>query len=248
MKRIIYILIAILIESSVDCFGQGQVTRLSKQQSQSGTQPSHARKQKKSTPKVKVSEPDGYINGHGFVDLGLSVKWATCNVGASTPERYGEYFAWGDTFSKKKYTKNNSLTCSKSMSILQSEGIINSYGILNKKYDVASANWGESWRMPTESEFYELVEKCKWEWILMDGKRGCQVTGPNGKIIFLPAAGRCFDSLYHEVGKYMNFWSASVCNGSDGAYSLYFHYLGNGKCHINFQAREDGLSVRAVTE
>ena len=118
-------------------------------------------------------------DGHEYVDLGLSVKWATCNVGASKPEEYGDYFAWGETSTKEEYTEENSLTYGKKMSDIAG----------NAQYDAARANWGGSWRMPTEYEWQELIDKCKWEWGKVTGVKVNKVTGPNGNSIFLPAAG-----------------------------------------------------------
>lgn len=89
----------------------------------------------------------GTLNGHDWIDLGLSsgLKWATCNVGASSPEEYGDYFAWGET--KSGYYESNSTTYGLSTSELQSRGIIGSDGNLSAAYDAATANWGGSWRM-----------------------------------------------------------------------------------------------------
>ncbi len=93
----------------------------------------------------------GEINGHEWVDLGLSVKWATCNVGASSPSDFGGYYAWGELTEKSSYTEENSKTYGDS-SISDIGG--------NPQYDVATATWGSSWRLPTEHELQELIEKC----------------------------------------------------------------------------------------
>ncbi|MBO7283756.1 MAG: PEGA domain-containing protein, partial [Bacteroidales bacterium] len=112
------------------------------------------------------------INGHEYVDLGLpsGLKWATCNVGASSPEEYGDYYAWGEIETKSEYTKDNSKTRGKSMSDISG----------NTMYDVACAKWGGSWRLPTKKELEELESKCKWEWTTINGKKGYKVTGPHG--------------------------------------------------------------------
>ncbi len=85
---------------------------------------------------------DGKPEGHEYVDLGLSVKWATCNVGATKPEEYGNYYAWGETATKSEYTEDNSLTYGKQMRDISG----------NAQYDAATANWGGTWRMPTNDE------------------------------------------------------------------------------------------------
>ena len=121
----------------------------------------------------------GTINGHDFVDLGLSVKWATKNVGAKELSDYGDYFAWGEINPKHEYTVENSLTHDKEMG--------NICG--NLHYDAARYHWGDSWRLPNEDEVKELWEKCIWEWTAVNGHSGAKVTGPNGNSIFLPAAG-----------------------------------------------------------
>ena len=96
-----------------------------------------------------TTEPESELNkenGHEWVDLGLSVKWATCNVGASRPEQYGNYYAWGETTTKSEYTRDNSKTMYKNLGDISG----------NAQYDAARANWGGSWRMPRKAEFDEL--------------------------------------------------------------------------------------------
>lgn len=91
--------VIVFVECGLNSYGQGKVSRPTQQQSQSS-------KPKKSNPKVTVSKPDGYINGYGYVDLGLprGTKWATCNIGAKSPEEAGDYFAWGETTTKPVYS------------------------------------------------------------------------------------------------------------------------------------------------
>ena len=90
----------------------------------------------------KPDGSDGKHEGHEYVDLGLSVKWATCNVGANAPEEYGDYYAWGETATKSEYTEDNSLTDGLSISELQSQGIIDGNSNLMPQHDAARANWG----------------------------------------------------------------------------------------------------------
>ena len=120
----------------------------------------------------------GRINGHEYVDLGLSVRWATCNVGANNPEDYGDYYAWGETKTKKEYTEENCETYK------------NIGDIKGTSRDVAHVRWGSPWRMPTEEESQELIDNCDWEWTTLNGVEGSKVTSrKNGNSIFLPAAG-----------------------------------------------------------
>ena len=186
---------------------------------------------------VKVSEPDGFVNDHGYVDLGLSVKWATCNVGASSPSDYGDYYAWGDTFTKSSYTGDNSKTYVKSMGNIGG----------NSSYDVARYRWGGSWRLPTKAECQELVDKCTWTWTTQGGHNGYKVTSKtNGKSIFLPAAGWRNGTSSNYVGERGYFWSSTPDESyTSNAYNLYFSSSGHG---TDWDSRSVGGSVRPVVE
>lgn len=152
-------------------------------------------------------------NGYEYVDLGLSVKWASCNVGAASPEASGNYFSWGETEVKDENTGDNykygSVGC------LEGEGSSFTKYCFNKKHgkvdnkrtldlsdDAARAAWGGDWRMPSLDEANELLEKCTWTWTQLNGVSGCQVTGPNGNSIFLPACGFRHESDIATEGKY----------------------------------------------
>ena len=185
-------------------------------------------------------------NGHEYVDLGLSVKWAICNVGANKPEDYGNYYAWGETSTRSDYTGSNCQTFGLSISQLQSQGYIDSEGNLTSQYDAARANWGGSWRMPTDAEMQELMDKCTWTWTTQNGVNGCKVTGPNGNSIFLPAAGFRLGSSLRDAGSYGGYWGSTPDEGgSSSAYSLYFGSDDHFMIHFN---RYNGLSVRPVLE
>ena len=166
---------------------------------------------------------NGHHNGHEWVDLGLSVKWATCNVGASSPEDYGDYFAWGETETKETYESYNSLIHGFSISDLESQGYIDSEGNLTPLHDAATANWGGNWRMPTKEEIEELEKECLWKWTTLNGIKGYKITGLNNNCIFLPAKG---DPSYY----YGNFWSSTRYNVSnfDTAYVLSYIF---GDCY-----------------
>lgn len=174
MRKINLILSTLLICCCADCFAQGRVTREKKEKKEKTEHRQDPPKRKNTeTPPSQPPTPSkpmsGQINGFEWVDLGLQsgLKWATCNVGASSPAGYGDYFAWGETSIKSSYDESNSLTRGKTGAELESEGIIDSRGDtrgrLNRNYDAACANWGGSWRMPAKEEFDELLRECEWE-------------------------------------------------------------------------------------
>ncbi|MBR3947758.1 MAG: hypothetical protein IKJ56_11790, partial [Bacteroidales bacterium] len=183
---------------------------------------------------TSYSNPTGYTDGYGYVDLGLpsGTKWATCNVGASTPIRYGNYYAWGETATNELYG-SGSYTYSDSPAVLPASA------------DVATASWGEGWRMPTKEEFQELNICCTVTWTTMNGVNGRLFTGPNGNSIFLPAAGcRLVSSLYN-AGSSGDYWSSSLYMGdTTRAWGLYF---GRGNSDMNYYSdRYYGLTVRPI--
>ena len=177
------------------------------------------------------------INGHEYVDLGLSVKWATSNVGADNPWDYGDYFAWGETEQKKEYTAETSLTYDVEMPDISG----------NPEYDVARLKWGGTWRMPDGAEMNELMDECTWEWTAEHGINGTKVTGPNGNSIFLPAAGfRNFTSFYF-LGERGSYWSSAPAeDGPEYARSLDFD--DNAVLYWFTSERFYGSTVRPVTD
>ncbi len=201
---------------------------------------------------IKVNyDLDGEIAGHGYVDLGLpsGKKWATCNVGASSLEDYGDYFAWGETSPKAEYDWDTYLHwndingngwCG------NGEATINSDISGNAQYDAATANWGGGWRMPTIDEIRELVDNCTWERTQVNGVNGSKFVGPNGSCIFLPAAGNRNGSSLWGDGDYGYYWSSTPDDYYDrDAYYLGYNssiegvYCGNRVC---------GRTVRPITE
>ncbi len=190
---------------------------------------------------VSISDPDGEIAGYGYVDLGLpsGKKWAIYNVGASSPEDYGDYFAWGETSPKAEYDWDNSVTYGYVMNDISG----------NAQYDAASANWGGSWRMPTKEEMEELEVYCEWEWTQVNGVNGMRVVGPNGSCIFLPAAGYRFGSVLNFDGSDGVYWSSlpSSC-GYDYYYNAYNLNFSAGSVHVYYASRNGGLTVRPISE
>lgn len=191
----------------------------------------------------------GKENGYTWVNLGLSVKWATMNVGATTPEGYGEYFAWGETAEKKDYSWSTYKHGTHEMLTKYCEGsfwgTVDNKSVLEPEDDAAHVNWGGTWRMPTDAEWTELREQCTWEWTTQNGINGYLVTSKkNSNSIFLPAAGYRNDTYLNYVGSNGYYWSSSLCEyGSPFAFSVYFdsHYVGRSNCD-----RYYGHSVRPV--
>ena len=172
-------------------------------------------------------------NGHQYVDLGLSVKWATCNVGTTKPEGYGDYFAWGETRSKSYYNGS-------------SYSYYDNPTTLPLSADAARANWGGKWRMPTIDEFEELRNNCTWKWTTQNGVNGYKVTSnSNGNYIFLPAAGyRDLGSLY-GAGDYGYYWSSSAYGSNYSTTALYLYFYSTWKDRKN-DYKAAGRSVRPV--
>ncbi len=193
-------------------------------------------------------------NGHEYVDLGLSVKWATCNVGANVPEEYGNYYSWGETKTKKKYTEENSITYMSWGSKLKKFFGINLHKEEIKtdisgdsRYDAARRNWGGSWRMPTQSEWQELINNCTWTWTTQGGHNGYRVTSKkNGNSIFLPAAGYRIGSSLGSQGEYGYYWSSTPYESStEYASYLFFSSSDHG---VDWGYRFSGHTVRPVSE
>ena len=198
----------------------------------------------------------GTENGYAYVDLGLSVKWATCNVGASKPEDYGDYFAWGETEPKSTYSWSTYKWCRGSYNTLTKYNNSSSYGTIDNKTqlelsdDAARANWGGSWRIPTRAEQDELREQCTWIWTTQNGVKGYKVTskksGYTNKSIFLPAAGCRYGSSLGDAGSYGLYWSSSLDSDyPDGAWGVYF---GSSNVYRDFYDRYCGFSVRPVCQ
>jgi len=175
------------------------------------------------------------------IDLGLSVMWASKNVGASLPEEYGDYFAWGETEEKDNYFSSNSLTYGLSTSELQSRGIIDADRNLTSSYDVAATKWGGDWRMPTLAEIQELRDKCTWKWTTQNGVNGRKVTGPNGNTIFLPATGIRSGVDFFSDGAIGWYWSATLRD--DFAFNFRF---GSDYYYQDVNTRYEGFTVRPV--
>ena len=178
----------------------------------------------------------GSINGYEYADLGLSVKWATCNIGANTPEDYGNYYDWSEISTVSDGPSYYSETFHRTMNI-DIGG--------NPKYDAARAHWGGSWRLPTKKEMEELINNCKWYRMTRNGIYGCDVVGPNGNSIFLPAAGYRFSSIYLK-GTNGLYWS-STPNSNDFGISPSTLEFDAEKIKTHYRGRTHGLAIRPVS-
>lgn len=195
-------------------------------------------------------EPSDSANGHEYIDLGLSVKWATCNVGANSPEKFGNYYAWGEIETKTDYStetykwnKGKSDTYTK-YCILQAEGTVDNKITLELSDDAASANWGGNWRMPNAAEMQELVDECTWMWGQKDNVKGFTVIGRNGNSIFLPTAGFFSDSNLEHVNTIGSYATNTLCSlYSQYINALYFEFGGEAVTNV---PRETGYSIRPV--
>ena len=197
------------------------------------------------------------LNGHEYVDLGLSVKWATMNVGASKPEDYGDYFAWGETEPKEVYDWSTYKHCQGIEHTLTKYNTERFYGTVDNKTeldaidDAAVVNWGGAWRMPTDAEMTELREQCTWTWTRWDTpndvREGYKVTSKsNGNSIFLPAAGYRRDSSLYTLG-YGFYWSSSLCtDGPSHAGGVHFNSSSVDGSDESHNIRFVGQLVRPV--
>ena len=203
--------------------------------------------------------PAGPGTTHECVDLGLSsgTLWATTNVGAETPEGYGDYYAWGEIVPNKEsytwattawvYLVNGSAHFSKYNTDSQ-YGDIDNKTELDPEDDAAYVNWGPEWRIPTAAQVQELTKQCTWEWTQVNGVNCHKVTGPNGKSIYLPAAGQRSAANLSSLGTNGNYWSRDLFVSSNtvkpvSAFKLYFS--ATSKSRISGQ-RSYGCSVRPV--
>lgn len=196
------------------------------------------------TKEPQQTPSNGTENGHEWVDLGLpsGTLWATCNIGAATPEDYGSYFAWGETTAKEnyylrtyKYYDGNNLTKYTGSDNLE---------VLETSDDAATANWGGAWRMPTYDEMCELRDKCSHKWITQNGVNGRLFTADNGNSIFLPAAGERHNDGHYVAGTRAYYWSSSLdTDGPNDAWNFNFR---SGTYGLIIYDRYYGCPVRPV--
>ena len=173
-------------------------------------------------------------NGHPYVDLGLKVKWAACDLNATKPEQNGVRYGWAEVVSKKNSTRENSVSYGKK--------IYRSTILGNPQYDAARKHWGGKWRTPTGEDFYMLIRKCKWEEAEMNGKKGFLLTSiKNGNVMFVPS---CRDN---EILGY--YWTTDECDMEDKELSVELMYTtGYGGVKLDSDYRNCQHAIRPVLE
>lgn len=230
---------------------QSTVVTGPKKQQTTATKPK-TKPQQPAKPKASPKPTTGVTNGHEWVDLGLpsGTLWATCNVGASNPEEYGDYFAWGETrgymSGKRVFTKDTYFDTTDG----HAYGKYNSNRTeLSVEDDAANVNWEADWHIPSDKQWQELRDRCTWAWTTRNGKSGLLVKSRrNGASIFLPAAGGCFnDKGFSGIGEIGFYWACSLpANYPWNAYRWCFSSTG---CHMDENcSRFQGLSVRPVRQ
>ena len=189
---------------------------------------------------------------HRYVDLGLpsGTLWATCNVGASAPEEFGDYFAWGEIEPKENYLWTTYKWCNGSDHTLTKYcandyfGTVDNLTVLYPEDDAATVNWGSSWCMPTEEQFLELTGQCSKIWTTRNGVHGYLYIGPSGNTLFLPAAGKRMGSALQESGTRGYYWSRSLVENI--TYSAWCLNFASDYMHSSSNSRNQGITVRAV--
>lgn len=199
----------------------------------------------------------GTINGHTWIDLGLpsGLLWATTNIGAENPEDYGNYYAWGETETKETYDWGTYRYCNGSETTLTKYCNDESYGldgftdtltILEASDDAATANWGSSWRIPTQSEINELVNNCTMESTTRNGVNGSLFTGPNGNSIFLPWAGWYNEYGINDDGSVGRYSTSVLGTGMEPYYAIIISIDNGGGVWTGNERRYYGYPIRPV--
>ena len=190
-----------------------------------------------------------------YVDLGLSVKWAKCNIGAETETDYGDFFMWGSVtpntpdecvWEHAPFNGGNTSYNADAFNKVKDTACPN--GILAKEYDAAAQIMGGDWRMPTDTEIQELLDNTTNEWTQVNGVNGYKFTsnkeGYQNNSIFIPAAGSCYDGSVYDVGDGGYVWSSSL-NASNPSIAWYLGF-DSGDCYVSYGNRCGGQSVRGV--
>ena len=205
---------------------------------------------------LSIVQDSDSANGHEYVDLGLpsGTLWATCNIGATKLEEYGDYYAWGETSTKNVYNWSTYKYCNGDYDQLTKYCNKSRYGYngftdnlteLQRGDDPATANWGSGWQTPSYEQWKELLANTTNEWTTQNGVEGRLFTSKkNGKSLFLPAAGGRWDDELYYVGSIGYYWSSSLSTDNPNyAWLFYFH---SDYYYMGYDYRYYGLSVRAV--
>lgn len=175
------------------------------------------------------------------LDLPSGTKWACCNVGATDPESYGGYYAWGEVLQKDSYDWAHYLHADGSESACH----YLADNISSTEYDVVVVKWGTQWQMPTNEQFVELLSECTYEWTTLNGISGARFTSPNGGSVFFPATGTRQNAGFFDCGSLGTYWS-STPNTSNASNAYYFYFLNDGNASWANDARCYGMTIRAV--
>lgn len=187
------------------------------------------------------------------IDMGTGVKFACCNVGASSPVEYGDYFAWGETKTKVTYNWDTYQWCDGSYSAMTKYCNSTGYGTVDNKTqleiadDAALANWGGTWRMPTINELSNLNTKCTWTWTSINNVAGFKVTSTNGNVLFFPATGYRDETSLKTAGSYGSYWSSSLYTSYANRARVLFFSSSDHSTNYDYGYRRNGRSVRPVT-
>ena len=216
--------------------------------------------QKQSIEKTK-DKPSNVHNGHKFVDLGLSVKWATANIGANKPEDCGDYFAWGEVTTKVDYLWSTYKWCNgdenelTKYNTIVENGVVDNKTVLDLKDDAAFARWGGNWRIPTETEWQELIDFCTWTWTTINGIEGYKISsnisGYSQKSIFLPTTGWRAKGLNPYGTLFGVYWANSLKSvelndkPQDSSWGSCISFS-DGNIYIRGNKRYIGLPIRPV--
>lgn len=254
LMRVIILMIAFVACFVFETNAQGRISRPQKnthhQQQSSSNRPSS---NNDNHDNVSVSEPDGYVNGFGYVDLGLpsGTMWATSNLGSSSPTLIGNFYSWAEIKPKKRYTKETYTLNNIPLGDIAG----------NEQYDAAVNSMGIGWHIPTIKQWKELQEKCTFTTIVLDGVKGVLVEGPNGSKIFFPASGIMNNNGHVEGSsgarnnvpfqngsKYAEckFWTSSD-NKTNNTYRISFStYFEHPNMIDSFFDKWDGFQIRPV--
>lgn len=200
---------------------------------------------------LSFDTPEIIIATSGAVDLGLSVKWSACNLGADSPEIIGSLYAWGETTTKSSYTWSNYKWCMGTEKTLIKYNTDSDYGIvdniltLEPEDDAAYVNLGGKWRMPTSEEFEELINNCDWIWTTYKGQNGCKIVsrkpGFTDRVIFLPHYG-IWSDYYSSTTGYAYSYVDVLEFRYDNEYEVGTH------ARVSVTRRNDGLPIRPVSD
>lgn len=226
MRRLLFVLVALCLSLST--------TELSAQKalSQSITEIATL---------VEYGPRKGGLNGYEWIDLGLpsGTRWATCNVDASATHLPGRLYSWGETIVKSSYTESNTPNYGRDIADFSGD----------KAYDVATAKWGEGWRMPTKEEFDELVYYCYWRYVQREGRWGAEFTSSvNGNSIFLPATGYKDGTKHYEASGCGSYWTSTPWQSAEYKSGAHEYHFGGALGEAGISERYYGYAIRPVTD